>query len=130
MRRVHVVELAFKLESELDFFFVILGVLSVILLQLETHLLLVHHFSLELLAHFLLRVEVLLEDLLVIGLLLRFLLVVTVQLLQLRLVLLRDLTDEHPIVGSTTVLEKDGEDFPNIGDHRVLLLRVLQTVLD
>ena len=128
MRRVHVIELAFKFESKLDFLLVILCVLRVVLLQLETHLLLIHHFSLKLLAHFLLRVKVLLEDLLVVGLLLRFFLVIKVQLLQLRLVLLRDLTDEHSIVGSTTVLKKDGEDFPNVGDHRVLLLRVLQTV--
>ena len=88
MRRVHVVELRFELETQLDLLFVVLGVLRKIFLQLQAHLLLVHHFALKLLAHLLLRVEVLLEHLLVVGLLLRLLLVVAVELLQGRFVLL------------------------------------------
>ena len=88
MRRVHVVELRFELETQLDLLFVVLGVLRKIFLQLQAHLLLVHHFALQLLAHLLLRVEVLLEHLLVVGLLLRLLLVVAVELLQGRFVLL------------------------------------------
>lgn len=70
MRRVHVVELRFELETQLDLLFVVLGILRKIFLQLQAHLLLVHHFALQLLAHLLLRVEVLLEHLLVVGLLL------------------------------------------------------------
>ena len=88
MRRVHVVELRFELETQLDLLFVVLGILRKIFLQLQAHLLLVHHFALQLLAHLLLRVEVLLEHLLVVGLLLRLLLVVAVELLQGRFVLL------------------------------------------
>jgi hypothetical protein len=88
MSRVHVIKFTFKFESELDFLLVILGVLRVVFFKLETHLLLVHHFSLEFLTHFLLSVEVLFEYLLVVGLILRFLLVLAVQLLKLSLMLL------------------------------------------
>ena len=70
MCRVHIVQFGFEFESELDLLLVILGILSVVLFQLQTHLLLVHHFSLKLLTHFLLRIKVLLEDLLVVSLLL------------------------------------------------------------
>ena len=65
----------------------ILGVLRVVFLEFEPHLLLIHHLALELLAHFLLRVEVLFKNLLVVGLLLGLALVVSVELLQLCLVL-------------------------------------------
>ena len=70
MCRVHVVQFGFEFESELDFLLVILSILSVVLFQLQTHLLLVHHLSLKLLTHFLLCIKVLLQDLLVVSLLL------------------------------------------------------------
>ena len=88
MRRVHIVQLRFKLQTQLDFFLMVLSILRIIFLQFESHLLLVHHLTLELLAHLLLSVKVLLEDLLVVGLLLRLLLVISIQLLQLSLVFL------------------------------------------
>ena len=44
--------------------------------------------------------------------------------------LLGNLTDQHSVVSSTAVLKKDGEDFPDVGDHRVFLLSVLQARLD
>ena len=91
--RVHVVELGFELESELHLLLVILRVLSIVFLQLETHLLLVHHFALELLAHLLLRVQVLLQQFLVIGLLFGLLLVLFIQFVHLILMLLRYLLD-------------------------------------
>ena len=95
----------------------VLRVLSIIFLKLQPHLLFVHHFSLELFTHFLLSVEILLQHLLVVGLLLRFLLVVFVELFQFSLVLLRYLTNEHPIVCPATILEQDSKDFPNVGYH-------------
>ena len=95
----------------------VLRVLRIIFLKLQSHLLFVHHFSLELFTHFLLSVEIFLQHLLVVGLLLGFLLVVFVELLQLGLVLLRNLTNEHAIVRSAAILEQDSKDFPNVGDH-------------
>ena len=69
MSRVHVVQLRLELEPELDLFLMVLCVLRKVLLEFEAHLLFVHHFTLKLLAHLLLSVEVLLEHLLVVGLL-------------------------------------------------------------
>ena len=43
--------------------------------------------------------------------------------------LLRDLTDQHSVVCSAAVFKKNREHFPDICNHRVLFLRVLQTVL-
>ena len=114
---MHIVKLGFELKSELHFFFMVLRVLRIVLLKFQSHLLFVHHFSLELFTHFLLGVEILLQHLLVVGLLLGFLLVVFVELLQLGLMLLRDLTNEHAIVCTAAVLEQDSKDFPNVGDH-------------
>ena len=130
MGRVHVVELRLELKSQLDLLLVVLSVLSIILFQLEAHLLLIHHFSLQLLAHLLLGVQVLFEHLLVVGLFLRLFLVVAVQLLQLGLVLLRDLTDQHSVISAAAVLEQDCKNLPDIGDHRVFLLSVLQAGLN
>ena len=108
----------------------ILGVLSVVFFEFEAHLLFIHHFALQLLAQFLLGVQILLQNLLVVGLLLRLNLVLLVQLLQLGLVLLRDLTDKHAVVSPLAILEKDGEDLPDVGNNRILRLCVLEAVLD
>ena len=70
MRRVHIVQLRLELESQLDLLLVILRVLLIVLLELHTHLLFVHHLSLELLTHFLLRIQVLLQHFFIVGLLL------------------------------------------------------------
>ena len=95
----------------------VLRVLRIVFLKLQSHLLFVHHFSLELFTHFLLSVKIFLEHLLVVGLLLGFLLVVFVELLQLCLVLLRNLANEHAIVRPAAVLEQNSKDLPNVGDH-------------
>ena len=83
----------------------IFGVLSEVFFEFESHLPLVQHLALKLFNHFLLCIEVLLENFLVISLLLRFLLIVPIKLLQLDLVLLRDLTDEHSIISATAILQ-------------------------
>ena len=67
---MHVIELRFELETQLDLLLVVLRILREIFLQFEPHLLLVHHFAFELLAHLLLVVQTLLKHLLVVGLLL------------------------------------------------------------
>lgn len=48
----------------------IFGILRVVFFELEAHLFLIHHFSLELFAEFLLRVQVLLKHFFVVSLLL------------------------------------------------------------
>ena len=56
MGRVHVVELGLKLQTELDLFFMVFGILHVLFLEFETHLPLVLSFFLQrfvvLLEHF------------------------------------------------------------------------------
>ena len=52
--RVHVIKLRFKLETQLDLLLMILGILLKIFLELEPHLPLVHHLTLQLFAHLLL----------------------------------------------------------------------------
>ena len=108
----------------------IFGVLGIILFEFKSHLLLIHHFTLQLLTHLLLSVQILFQNLLVVGLLLRFFLVLCIQLLKISLVLLGNLRDEHSVVSTATVLQQDGKYFPNVRDHRVLLLSVLQACLD
>ena len=41
-----------------------------------------------------------------------------------------DFTDKHTIVCTATVLKKNGENFPNVRDHCILLFSVLQTILN
>jgi len=130
VRRVHVVEFGLEFETQLNLFFMVLRILREVLLQLETHLFFVHHFSLKFLAHLLLGVQVLLQHLLVIGLLFRLLLVVTIELLQSGLVLFGNLTDKHAVICAAAIFKQDGKDFPNVRDQRVLFLRVLQAVLN
>ena len=106
---MHIVKLRLKFEPQLDLLLVILRILRVVLLQFHTHRLLVHHFALQLLAQLLLHVQVLLEHLLVVGLLLGFLLVIAIEVLDLLLVLFRNLTDQHPVICSLAVLEQNCE---------------------
>ena len=114
MRRVHIVELGLELEPQLDLLLVILRILRVVLLQLHTHRLLVHHFALQLLAQLLLHVQVLLEHLLVVGLLLGLPLVIAIEILDLLLVLFRNLTDQHPVICSLAVLEQNRENLDSL----------------
>ena len=58
MGRVHVVELGFKLEAQLHFFFVVLSVLQIVFFQFEPHLSLIHPFALNFLAVLLQRILV------------------------------------------------------------------------
>ena len=72
-----------------------------------------------------LGIQVFLEYFLVVSLLLRFLLVLFVERVKLCLVLLTDLTNKHTVVSTATVFKEDGEDLPNVRNHRVLFLGVL-----
>jgi len=128
--RMHVVELGFKLEPQLHFLLVVLGVLHVVLFQFESHLPFIRLFSLQLFAVLLQGILILLEHLFVVGLLLEFSLVVAVQLVKGVFVLFGNFTDEHAVVCAAAVLEQDGEHLPDIRNDRVLLFSVLQTLLN
>lgn len=128
--RVHIVQFRLEFESQLDLFFVVFGVLRVVFLQLEAHLLLVHALSLQLLTQLVLGVEVLFQDLLVVGLLFRFLLIVSVHRLNFGLVFSADCRDQHLIVCATAVFEQNCKDFPDVGDHGVAFLGVFEALLD
>ena len=130
MRRVHIVELGLELEPQLHLFLMIRRVLSEVLLQFQTHLLLIHHLSLQLFANLLLSVKIFFKNLLIVGLFLGLLLIVTVEFVKFGLVLLRNFTDQHTVVSAAAVLEQDRKDFPNARNYRILLLSVLQAAFD
>ena len=127
---MHVVELALEFKTKLNFFLVILRILSIVLFEFKPHLSLVHSFSLEFLTQFMLGIQVFLEYFLVVSLLLRFLLILFVERVKLCLVLLTDLTNKHTVVRTATVFKEDGEDLPNVRNHGVLFLGVLKTLLN
>lgn len=78
MCRMHIVQFTFELQPELDFFFVVFGVLCVIFFQFQTHLPFIHPLTFQLFAQLVLSIKVLLKDLLIVGLFFRFLLIVLV----------------------------------------------------
>lgn len=73
---VHLVELLFELETQLDFLFVVARVLRILLLKFKAHLPLIHPLLLKRLRVLLQNLHVLLDDLLIISLLGEFGLVV------------------------------------------------------
>lgn len=105
----------------------VFSVLRIVLLKLLTHLLFVRSFPLKLLRILGQSVVRVPQDFLVVCLLLEFQLVILVKSLQLRLLLLRDFTDQHPVVCSTTVLKQYCKHLPNVRNQSVLFFSVLQT---
>ena len=104
---MHLVQFSFKLKSELHFFFVVLCVLSVLLLQFQPHLPLVHSFFFERFRVLLEYLHILLNDLLIISLLLESGLILSFQLLNFLFVFLTNFLDEHSVVCAAAVFEKD-----------------------
>lgn len=128
--RVHVVELRLEFETKLHFFFVVLGVLHVLLLEFEPHLPLTLPLLFQSVVILLEHFELLFQRLFVVGLLLEARLVLLFQLLHGGVVLPGDLGDQHSVVSSTAVLEQDRKDFPDLGDDGILLLGLGQAFLD
>ena len=105
----------------------VFSVLRIVLLKLLAHLLFVRSFPLKLLRILGQSVVRVPQYFLVVRLLLEFQLVILVKSLQLRLLLLRDFTDQHPVVCSTAVLKQYRKHLPNVRNQSVLFFSVLQT---
>ena len=105
-------------------------ILGVVFIKLLTQLLLVCAFSAKLVTHCLESFYIVFEHLLVLSLVRGFLRKVLLKSIQLFLVLLGNRTDQHAVVRFAAVLEQDGEHFPDVCNHRVLLLGVLKALLD
>ena len=88
---MHLIQLGLKLEPKLNFFFVVLGVLSVLLLEFEPHLSFIHPLFFERFTILLEDLHVLLDTLLVVSLLCELSLITKLHLLDLLFVCLRNL---------------------------------------
>lgn len=130
MRWMHIIQLWFELESELNLLLVILSVLGVIFFELLTHLFFICSFTLQFFSILGQRVISIPQDLFVISLLLEFALVITVQFLEFWLMLLWNFWNEHAVIRTATVFQQNGKNFPDVGNQRIFFFSVLETLLN
>lgn len=129
VRVVHRIEFPFKLEPQLDFLFMVLRVLHVLLLELEPELLLVGTVFLQLVvvpAH---GFHVLPHDFLVVDVALNLALEHFFDLVDLAVMLVRDLGNQNSVVRLAAVLEQDLVHFPDRRDDLVVFLRRREDLL-
>ena len=81
MSTVHVVKLAFKLQSQLHFFLMVLCVLSILFFELKSHLAFIDSFPFKFFTILLKDFHVLFKNLLIVCLFLELLLVITIEFL-------------------------------------------------
>ena len=127
---MHLVELGFELQTQLNFLLVVLCVLGVFLFKLKSHLTLVHSLFFERFRVLLEDFHVLLYDLLVVCLLLESCLVLIFELFNLLLVFLGNFLNEHSVISSTAILEQDRKNFPESRYNGVFLVSMVETLFD
>lgn len=102
-------------------------ILQIVLLQFQTHLLLIRSFPFDFFTKTLKGIIVLSKQLLVVRLIKEFLLVLLFQSFYLKFLITGNLTYQHLIIGPATVFQQYSKNFPNVCYQGILLVCMLKT---
>ena len=126
---VHRVELTLELETQLHFFLMVLSVLHVLLFKFESLVLLFSTVLLELVIVVSQCFHVLIENFLFVDVVLNLFFESFLDECHLSLMLVCDFSNQDPVIGLATVLEKHLVDLPYRSNDLIIVLGSLQNLL-